>query len=118
MLRVLAEIFFQRCNRFGGASVVNQRDAQPEHGIGARGVGVASAAERGCGVAPMLEVAVAYAEVETRGTMLRVDFAECRISLSRGFVVVHLILNVPERGIQTHVPFAVVNRLGEEPRGA
>ena len=46
MLREQAEIFFQRLHRFGGAAVVNQRDAQPEQRIGARGVGVAGAAER------------------------------------------------------------------------
>jgi hypothetical protein len=50
--------------------------------------------------------------------MLWVDVAECRIGFSGRLVVVHLILNVPERGVQTQVPFAIVNRLGEKPRGA
>ena len=40
-----AEVFFQRLQRFGGTAVVNQRDAQSEQGVGARGVGLAGAAE-------------------------------------------------------------------------
>src|SRR5450759_1779281 len=113
-----AEIFFQRRERFGGPAVVNQRDAQAEHALRARGVGVAGAPEGRGSVAPPLEIAVANAQVETRRAMLPVDVRECRVSLRGGFVIARLILDVAERGIETRVCFAVFDRLGEKPPGA
>ena len=70
------------------------------------------------GFAPLLEIAVADAEVEVCGAMLRIDFGELRIGARGGLVIVHLILDVAQRGVQARIPFAVFDRLGEQAGGA
>src|ERR1022692_2968653 len=72
MVRMEAEIFLQGWESFGGAAVVNQRDAQAQHALGARGVGLAGPLEGGRGVLPMFQIAMANAQVETRGAMPRI----------------------------------------------
>src|ERR1019366_2049515 len=86
--------------------------------LGARGVGLAGALEGGRGFLPLLEIAVANAQVETRRAVLRVDVGECRVGFRGGLVIAHLILDVAECRIERRISFAVFDRLEKEPAGA
>jgi hypothetical protein len=117
MFGIEAEIFFQRCERFGRPACMDERNAQAEHGLRARGDGVRGGTERRGSLAPLLEIAVANPQIETRVAVLWVDLRECRVGARGGGEIVHLILDVTQGRIQPDISFAVFDRLGKEPPG-
>ena len=67
---------------------------------------------------PVLQIPQADAAIEVRGPMVGFRLRKLRVRPRGGFVIAHLILYVPQRGVQTRIPFAVFDRLGEEACGA
>jgi acylphosphatase len=69
-------------------------------------------------LAPVLQVALADAQVEVGGAVQRLDFHQLGIHRGGRRVIAHLVMNVAQGGVERRIAFPGFNRLAQHLGGA
>ena len=96
--------------RFVMQAQLHQAGAQGQMRLAARRIVRDGFAERSGGLLPTLDAPLAYAGVEVRGGMQRLQQRRLRVALRRRTVLLQFVLQLAEREEQRRVTFAAIQR--------
>ena len=100
------QVLVEGNQRLGRAAIVDQRNSQAQLNVRARGIHLGRFAERFHGGLPVLQIALAYAQIEAGGAVRGFVLRQLAVGGRGRLEIAHFVLQVPQRGIQRVIPLA------------
>ena len=114
IIRMMVEVSFERLQRGIRLAIVEHGNTQAQQRFGARPIHLRRRFKRFGRVFPVLQIALADAQIEESRAVRRLQVRQLRVGFHRRAVIAQLVVNVAQRREERGIALSFLNGLAQE----